>query len=82
MDRIAAEMLELQNHIPNLSHPDAPVGVDDKANLTVRMSKADKPEFFWGDDVIGLWDDGGCFAASFVLCSSSRPPVALRAGVA
>jgi hypothetical protein len=51
------------------------------AGATV-ATKADKPEFFWGDDVIGLWDDGGCFAASFVLCSSSRPPVALRAGVA
>ncbi len=28
------------------------------AGATV-ATKADKPEFFWGDDVIGLWDDGG-----------------------
>lgn len=31
--------------IPNLSHPDAPVGVDDKANLEIAKGKTPIPEF-------------------------------------
>jgi seryl-tRNA synthetase len=38
-DRLDAEILELQKLIPNLSHPDAPVGADDHANLEVRRGK-------------------------------------------
>ncbi len=33
LDGLSAELLQIQKAIPNLSHPDAPVGADDKANL-------------------------------------------------
>ena len=38
-DRLEAEILDIQKFIPNLSHPAAPVGADDKANLELRRSK-------------------------------------------
>ena len=34
-DQLDAEILEIQRQIPNMAHPDAPVGVDDKANLEI-----------------------------------------------
>jgi len=45
LDAIAAEMNNLQNCIPNMSHPDAPVGADDKANLALRNGAAAVPKF-------------------------------------
>ena len=30
-----------------------------RAKKAAGATKADKPEFFWGDGVVGLWDDGG-----------------------
>jgi seryl-tRNA synthetase len=38
-DLLDAEITDLQASIPNISHPDAPVGVDDKANLELRRGK-------------------------------------------
>ena len=35
----------IHRSIPNLSHPDAPVGVDDKANLELFRGKTPLPEF-------------------------------------
>ena len=38
-DQIDAQVLELQMAIPNLSHPDAPIGVDDKSNLEIKRGQ-------------------------------------------
>jgi seryl-tRNA synthetase len=35
-DRLESEVVAIQITIPNLSHPDAPVGVDDASNLEIR----------------------------------------------
>jgi len=39
LDGIEEELALIQSSIPNLSHPDAPVGVDDKANLELARGK-------------------------------------------
>lgn len=44
-DRLDAAATELQLVIPNLSHPAAPVGVDDKANLDIRHGKHEPRKF-------------------------------------
>lgn len=44
-DRLDAEIREIQITIPNITHPDAPVGADDKANLELRRGKTQPPEF-------------------------------------
>jgi seryl-tRNA synthetase len=44
-DRLESLILELQAAIPNISHPDAPVGVDDKANLELRRGKTEPRTF-------------------------------------
>jgi seryl-tRNA synthetase len=44
-DRLDAEVAAIQNSIPNQSHPDAPVGADDKANLEVRRGAHAPREF-------------------------------------
>jgi seryl-tRNA synthetase len=44
-DRLEVEIHALQISIPNLSHPDAPVGEDDKSNLEVHRGKTLVPEF-------------------------------------
>lgn len=38
-DQLDAQVLELQMAIPNLSHPDAPIGVDDKFNLEIKRGQ-------------------------------------------
>jgi seryl-tRNA synthetase len=44
-DSLEAEILELQERIPNLSHSAAPVGVDDKANLELRRGQHEPRTF-------------------------------------
>lgn len=44
-DRLEVEIHALQVLIPNLSHPAAPVGEDDKANLEVHRGKTAIPQF-------------------------------------
>lgn len=44
-DELDAEVREIQNQIPNLSHPDAPIGKDDKANLEIRQGQHSPREF-------------------------------------
>ncbi len=44
MEWIVEELLRIQKTIPNLSHPDAPVGADDKANLEVARGRTPVPE--------------------------------------
>ncbi|MDP6446090.1 MAG: serine--tRNA ligase [Pirellulaceae bacterium] len=44
-DELHVEILAIQNGIPNMSHPDAPIGVDDKSNLEVRRGATPTPEF-------------------------------------
>ena len=39
VDRLENDVLSIQRLIPNLSHPDAPIGVDDKDNLELRRGK-------------------------------------------
>lgn len=39
VERLEDEVLSIQRLIPNLSHPEAPIGVDDKANLELRRGK-------------------------------------------
>jgi seryl-tRNA synthetase len=45
LDALAAEADVIQRMIPNLSHPEAPVGVDDKANLELSRGKTPLPQF-------------------------------------
>ncbi len=45
LDAMAAELDSLHRQIPNLSHPDAPIGVDDKSNLEVFRGKTPLPTF-------------------------------------
>jgi len=44
-DELDAQILRIQNGIPNLSHPDAPVGVDDTSNLELRRGQHSPPRF-------------------------------------
>ncbi|MFZ1932379.1 MAG: serine--tRNA ligase [Thermoguttaceae bacterium] len=39
LDEMSAELETLHRQIPNLSHPDAPIGVDDKSNLELFRGK-------------------------------------------
>ena len=45
LEQIAAQADEVHRRIPNLSHPDAPVGVDDQANLEIFRGKTPIPKF-------------------------------------
>jgi seryl-tRNA synthetase len=45
LETIAAQQEAIRRLIPNLSHPDAPVGVDDQANLEFARGKTPLPEF-------------------------------------
>jgi seryl-tRNA synthetase len=45
LEQLMVELDAIQRRIPNLSHPDAPVGVDDKANLELFRGKTPLPEF-------------------------------------
>lgn len=45
MSLIEAEVDALQRTIPNLSHPNAPVGTDDQSNLEVKKGKHAPPKF-------------------------------------
>jgi len=44
-DRLDTEIHELEVRIPNLTHPDAPIGGDDTANLEVARGKTVIPKF-------------------------------------
>lgn len=44
-DQLEDAVLEIQVLIPNVSHPDAPVGADDKSNLELRRGATPVPEF-------------------------------------
>ena len=44
-DRLDTEIRDIQITIPNITHPDAPVGADDKANLELRRGKHEPPQF-------------------------------------
>ncbi|HEV7281995.1 MAG TPA: serine--tRNA ligase [Pirellulaceae bacterium] len=44
-DDLEKEILAIQLQIPNLAHPDAPVGHDDQSNLEVRLGKTPIPKF-------------------------------------
>ncbi len=45
LDAMAAELDALQRQIPNLSHPDAPIGADDQSNLELFRGKTPLPKF-------------------------------------
>src|SRR5574340_278147 len=45
LDAVIAESDALCRAIPNLSHPDAPIGADDHANLEVGRGKTPLPQF-------------------------------------
>ncbi len=44
-DELDAQVAEIQNLIPNITHEAAPIGVDDKANLELRRGKHEPPKF-------------------------------------
>ena len=44
-DQLEQQILAIQRTIPNLSHPDAPVGVDDQANSELRRGTHGIPQF-------------------------------------
>lgn len=45
VDAITVELDRVHRSIPNLSHPEAPIGVDDKSNLEVFRGKTPLPKF-------------------------------------
>jgi seryl-tRNA synthetase len=45
LERIIEELDAIHGSIPNLSHPDAPIGADDKSNLELARGKTPLPEF-------------------------------------
>jgi seryl-tRNA synthetase len=45
LDEVVAELDAVHRQIPNLSHPDAPIGVDDKSNLEIFRGKTPLPKF-------------------------------------
>lgn len=45
LDAVVAEADAILRTIPNLSHPEAPVGVDDQANLVLRTGQHEPPKF-------------------------------------
>ncbi len=45
LDHLASEADTILKSIPNLSHPDAPLGADDQANLEVRRGQHEPPQF-------------------------------------
>ena len=45
LESLGVELDTLHRQIPNLSHPDAPIGVDDKANLELFRGKTPLPTF-------------------------------------
>ncbi|MFO0943635.1 MAG: serine--tRNA ligase [Pirellulales bacterium] len=44
-DKLDAQVHELQMHIPNLTHPSAPIGADDTANTECGFGKTPVPKF-------------------------------------
>ena len=44
-DELDAKVAELQTQIPNLTHPDAPIGDDDTANKELTLGKTPVPKF-------------------------------------
>jgi seryl-tRNA synthetase len=45
VDSLAKQLTDICNLIPNLTHPDAPVGKDDKANRELRLGQTPQSEF-------------------------------------
>ena len=45
VDRLNVEVHELQRALPNMAHPDAPIGEDDKSNLEICRGKHHPREF-------------------------------------
>lgn len=45
LDQVEASILEIQRTIPNMAHPDAPRGEDDKANLEIARGQHSPREF-------------------------------------
>ncbi len=44
-DELLAELVAIQRMIPNMAHPDAPIGKDDKANLEIKRGKHEPRTF-------------------------------------
>jgi seryl-tRNA synthetase len=44
-DALEQEVLAIQSHIPNLTHPAAPIGADDSSNTEVSFGKTPVPKF-------------------------------------
>lgn len=44
-DQLLAELVAIQRMIPNMAHPDAPIGKDDKANLEIKRGKHEPRTF-------------------------------------
>ncbi len=44
-DDLERQVLQLQSKLPNMAHPDAPVGADDQANLEIRRGRFQPPTF-------------------------------------
>jgi len=45
LDAVVAELDALHRTIPNVTHPDAPIGADEEANLELAQGKTPRPEF-------------------------------------
>lgn len=44
-DQLDKRIHDFQSHIPNMAHPDVPIGVDDKSNLEISLGKTPVPTF-------------------------------------
>jgi len=62
LDAVTAEADSILRTIPNLSHPEAPVGADDQANLVLRTGLHDPPSFdFKPRDHVEIGEQLGLF---------------------
>jgi seryl-tRNA synthetase len=61
-DELDKQIIQIQRLIPNLSHPDAPVGADDKANLELRKGQHEPRKFeFEPKDHVDVGEPLGLF---------------------
>jgi seryl-tRNA synthetase len=62
LDEIAAEQDALRAHIPNMTHPDAPIGADENASREIRLGKTPIRKFdFKPLDHVQLGENLGLF---------------------
>ncbi|MDR3181947.1 MAG: serine--tRNA ligase [Planctomycetaceae bacterium] len=72
LDAVEEELDRLQRSIPNMAHPDAPIGADDTSNLRRSLGKTPIPQF--------LTEQGGFKAVDHVVLGEKLDLIDFEAG--